>query len=224
MSEEAQTAPESTEGTSEVSNVETQQEATQATPQADTTSNKETSLGDTMAIEAKEESEISEESQPTIDDIVNEALSGELSEETQKLIEENGLGKHIDMLVAGHQAIQEKNNQEIFSLIGGKESYAELQEWGKNNMSKEEQETFNEALFSGNMNLAKLAVQGLKAQYVAKNGKAPERVLEGGGSANESNRPFSSQMDYIKATQTMEYKQNPEYRQSVESKRNLSGF
>lgn len=221
--EEENTAQESAEVTGEETSAETQQSETQSELQADTTQ-QDSTLGDSMAIEAAAEPENSEEAQPTIDDIVNEALSGELSEETQKLIEENGLGKHIDMLVAGHKAIQEKNNQEIFSLVGGQESYSELQEWGKNNMDKDQQEAFNEALFSGNMHLAKLAVQGLKAQYVAQNGKSPDRVLEGGGSANESNRPFGSPMEYIKATQTQEYKHNPEIRQQIEAKRNLSGF
>lgn len=222
MSEENVT-PESTEETNVESSVDTQPVESQSTEQADTTQ-QEATLTDSLKIEAKEEPENSPVAQPSIDDIVNEALSGEITEETQKLIEENGLGKHIDMLVEGHKAIQDKNNQEIFSLVGGQESYSELQEWGKNNMDKEQQAAFNEALFSGNMYLAKLAVQGLKAQYVAQNGKSPDLVLEGGGSANESNRPFSSQMDYIKATQTQEYKHNPDYRQSVEQKRNLSGF
>lgn len=204
--------------------VDTQQEDTQSTPQEETTKEESKSVNQSLKIEEKVEEEAPATSQPTIDDIVEEALSGELSDETRQLIEDNNLGKHIDMLVAGHQAIQEKNDQQIFEVVGGKESYAELQEWGKNNMSKEEQSAFNEALFSGNMNLAKLAVQGLKAQYVSQNGKSPEKIIEGGGSVNESNRPFSSKQDYLKATQTQEYKHNPEYRKQVESKRNLSGF
>jgi len=224
MTEEVN-APESNEVNNEQPSEDTQQVESQSTQQEETAQQQETTLGESMAIEAEAESENSEEaSQPTIDDIVNEALSGELSEETQKLIEENGLGRHIDMLVEGHKAIQEKNNQEIFTLVGGQDSYSELQEWGRSNMSQEDQAAFNEALFSGNMNLAKLAVQGLKAQYVSQNGKEPNRVIEGGGSANEANRPFSSQMDYLKATQTLQYKQDPAYRKSIEQKRNLSGF
>lgn len=223
MAEETSTETGSAEETASQESVETQGVDTQSTEQADTTQT-DGKVTQTMGIEEKEVVETTEAQQPTIDDIVDEALSGELSEETQKLIEDNGLGKHIDMLVAGHQAIQEKNNQEVFSVVGGEQSYKELQEWGKNNMSKDEQSAFNEALFSGNLNLAKLAVQGLNAQYVAKNGKSPDKVLEGGGSANADSRPFSSQMEYIKATQTPEYKNNPEKRREVESKRHASGF
>ena len=223
MSEDLNNAPQGDQAAANVENVDTQSPDTQSVGTEETTK-QSADVTDSLKIETPTEPEKSETSQPSIDDIVAEALSGELSEETQKLIDENGLGKHIEMLVAGNKAIQEKNNQEIFSVVGGEQSYKELQEWGKNNMTKEEQAAFNEALFSGNMSLAKLAVQGLKAQYVAKNGKSPDRVIEGGGTANEVNRPFSSQMEYIKATQTLQYKQNPEYRREVENNRNISGF
>lgn len=223
MSEQVIASTEGTQVTPEASSVETQQAAPQASEQEDTTQ-KETKVTSEMGITAKEESETSSEAVPTIDDIVNEALSGELSEETKKLIEDNGLGRHIDMLVEGHKAIQEKNNQEIYSAVGGKESYKELQEWGATALSKKEQESFNKALFSGDMDLAKLAVEGLKARYVSKNGKAPDRVIEGGGSANTDNRPYSNVNDYLRETQTLKYKQDRDYRAQVETRRNKSGF
>lgn len=224
MSEqENNTSSEEQSSTSVDQNVETQQVDTQSTEQVETTQ-VDTQVGNSMAIESNEESETSSESQPSIDDIIDEALTGELSEETQKIIDDNDLGKHIDMLVAGHQAIQEKNNQDIFEVVGGKESYTELQEWGKSNMSKEQQKSFNDALFSGDMNLAKLAVQGLQAQYVSANGKSPERVIEGGGTVNEVNGPYSDVKEYLKETSSRQYKQDLEYRAQVEARRNKSGF
>lgn len=223
MSEENNNAAPSAESTTEQPSAETQQVDSQSTEQADTTQ-KDNSVDQSIGMEAPSEPENSEESLPTIDDIVNEALSGELSEETKALIDENGLGKHIDMLVAGHKAIQEKNHQEIFSTVGGEDSYKELLEWGKHNLSQEERDAFNDGLFSGNMHLAKLAVQGLKAQYVAKNGQSPDRMIEGGGSANEENSPYSSRDQYIKDAISLEYKQNPEFRAKVEARRHRSGF
>jgi hypothetical protein len=214
-------APEST--TTEQTTVETPQEAPQATPQADTTE-QESKVSQAMSLESTPEPENSEENQPSIDDIVDEALSGELSEETQKLIDENGLGKHIDMLVAGHKALQEKNDQEVYSVVGGKDSYAELQEWAKNNLSDAEKESVNKALFSGDLELAKIAIQGVQSRYVAANGKAPDRVIEGGGTANEDSRPFSSRDEYLAEVRNIKYKQDPEYRKQVEAKRNISGF
>ena len=221
--ENTETLNDNVETTTEQSSEETQQVETQSNEQADTTQN-ESTVTESMGIQASEESGETESEQPTLDDIVAEALAGELSEETQKLVDQNGLGKHLEMLVSGHQAIQEKNNQEVFGVVGGEESYKELQEWGLNNMSKEEQESFNKALFSGDMNMSKLAVEGLQARYVAANGKGPDRIIEGGGSANADSRPFSNAMEYIKETQSFEYKSNPEYRAKIEARRNNSGI
>lgn len=223
MEEQSNTQAESQEATTESTGEETQQVDTQSTTQADTTQQDGT-VTDSMKIESEPESEISTSEQPSLDDIVEEALAGELSEETQKLIDENGLGKHIDMLVAGNQALQEKNNQEVFSVVGGEDSYAELQEWGKNNLDENQQAAVNAALFSGDLNLAKLAVQGLQAQYVAANGQAPNRVIEGGSTANADNRPFTDVNQYLAETRTTEYKRNPEHRASIEAKRDKSGF
>ena len=211
------------ETTTEQSSEETQQAESQSSEQVDTPQ-EDSKVSESMGIQEKEEASETATNSPTLDEIVEEAMSGELSEETQKFIDENGLGKHLDLLVQGHQAIQEKNNNEVFSVVGGKESYSELQEWGQNNMSKEQQEAFNEALFSGNINLAKLAVQGLQAQYVAANGKSPDRVIQGGDTSNSEGRPFSHVNEYLKITQTQQYKRNPEYRAQVEAKRNKSGF
>lgn len=212
-----------TEASQENQEVETQQEDNQSSEQEETTQSDE--LGSDMKIEeGKEEESDSSTEEPTIDDIVAEAMTGEISEETQKLIDDNGLGKHLDLLVAGHKAIQEKNNLEVFNVVGGKESYEELQEWGKFNMDESQREAFNEALFSGNMYLAKLAVQGLNAQYVAANGKSPDRVISSDGTANADNRPFSDVGEYIKITRTSKYKRDPEYAKSVEAKRDKSGF
>ena len=125
----SEASSENVETTTEQSSEETQQTESQSSEQADTTQS-ESTVTESMGIQAKEESSETESNEPTLDDIVAEALAGELSEETQKLVDQNGLGKHLEMLVQGHQAIQEKNNQEVFDVVGGKDSYGELQEWG----------------------------------------------------------------------------------------------
>ena len=227
MSEQTSNSNVSSESTSEAStsevSVETQQvETSQSTEQVDTAPST-SEVNQDLGITEKVESETSTE-QKSIHDLVEAHMNGELSEEDLKLIEENGLGEYLNDLAEVRQLRIERNDQEVISVVGSKESYQELQEWGSNNLSADEQQAFNEALFSGNMNLAKLAVQGLKARYEAANGKAPERVIEAGSSVNADSRPYSSVTEYINETQSFEYKRNPEYRAKVEARRNLSGF
>ena len=226
MAENTETDNTPTEGESTTSeqNVETQQAAPQAAEQEETTSNS-SPVNQEMGIKPKGETvEIQQSATETLDGLVEEALKGELSEESQKLVEDNDLGKYLDLIVAGQRAAIEKNDQEIVAIVGSSESYGELQEWGANNLSKDEQESYNNALFSGDMNLAKLAVEGLKAKYTNANGKGPDRIIEGGGTVNESNRPYGAQIDYIRDTQKIEYKQDLKFRQEVEDKRSMSGF
>jgi hypothetical protein len=91
--------------------------------------------------------------------------------------------------------------QEIVSVVGSKEAYGELQEWAVANLSDEEIDSFNHAVLeSGNIGLAKLAVEGLQARYLKANGQAPNKVIESGGTSNEVNRPYANPDEYIRET------------------------
>ncbi len=174
---------------------------------------------------ASEEVDSGEAFSQGLDALVHEALNGNLSDEQREMLEKQGLGGHFDMIVNGHKAEIAKNDAEIVSVVGGKEAYGELQEWALANLNDSEIESFNMAVVeSGNIGLAKLAVEGLQARYLKVNGQAPEKRIEAGGTANDATRPYSSQMEYIQETMSVEYRQNPEYAAQVEAKRNLSGF
>ena len=160
-----------------------------------------------------------------LSELVAKSLAGELTPEQRKNIEDAGLGQHFDMIVAGHRAQQEANDQQIFSVVGGKEAYSELQEWAVANLDDAEIESFNNAVLkSGDIGLAKLAVEGLQARYAKVNGQAPSKVIESGGTVNTDSRAFSSVDEYINETMSLKYKQDPEYAQQVEKRREISGF
>ena len=160
-----------------------------------------------------------------LDGLVQAALNGGLSDEQRGMLDKQGLGGHFDMIVSGHKAEIAQNDAEIVGVVGGKAAYGELQEWAISNLDDSEIESYNMAVLeSGNIGLAKLAVEGLQARYHKANGQAPEKRIEAGGSANDKSRPYSNQMEYINETRSMEYRSNPEYAAQVEAKRNLSGF
>jgi hypothetical protein len=160
-----------------------------------------------------------------LDGLVQAALNGGLSDEQRGMLDKQGLGDHFDMIVSGHQAAIAKNDAEIVGVVGSKEAYGELQEWAISNLDDSEIESYNMAVLeSGNIGLAKLAVEGLQARYHKANGQAPEKRIEAGGTANDKTRPYSNQMEYINETRSMEYRSDPEYAAQVEAKRNLSGF
>lgn len=175
--------------------------------------------------ESTEEVETEESFSKELGALVDLALSDKLTPEQRKAIDDEGLGSYFDMIIGGHKAQIEKNDQEIFSVVGSKEAYKELQEWAVSNLNDSEIESFNNAVVnSGDIGLAKLAVEGLQARYQRLNGSVPQKRIESGGTANESSRPFSNREEYIRETMSMKYRQNPEYAAQVEAKRNVSGF
>lgn len=207
------------------SNEETQQAPTEQ--QVDTSHEIKTN-GSELGLEKKPEEESSEssvDSSQQLDDLVSMALDGALTPEARAALDEAGLGGHFDMIVNGHKAEIAKNDAEIVGVVGGQEAYGELQEWALTNLSDTEVASFNRAVLeTGDMGIAKLAVEGLQARYLKANGSAPDKVIEAGGTSNEATRPYASRDEYIDEYMSMKYKSDPDYAAQVEAKRAQSGF
>lgn len=160
-----------------------------------------------------------------LNNLVAKAMAGELTDEERKGLEETGFADHFDLIVQGHKARQEAADNELYSVVGNKEAYKELQAWAVSTLSDAEIETFNNAVLKSNdVGIAKLAVEALQARYIKQQGKEPSKVIEGGGGTDTSNKPFASSQEYINETMTRKYKNDPAYAAEVERKRNLSGF
>lgn len=215
----------SMEQSSEQGQEETQQASTGE--QADTSAEMRTN-GSEVGLQKKEEPESSESEETFsqgLDTLLDQALNGELTDEQRQTLEDQGLGKHFDMIVSGHKAQVAQNDAEIVGVVGSPEAYSELQEWALSNLDDAEIESFNMAVIeSGNIGLAKLAVEGLQARYLRQNGQEPAKRIEAGGTANEANRPYADRNEYINETMSRKYRQDPDYAAQVEAKRNLSGF
>lgn len=233
MSDEQQNSEQSSESTSIESNeqpMDTNQVETQGSPTAEQVDTPDSIRDNGSEVglqktEASEEVDSDEEFSKGLDDLVSAALNGGLSDEQRASLDKAGLGSHFDMIVQGHQAVIAKNDAEIISVVGDKAAYGELQEWALSNLNDQEIASFNMAVIeSGDIGLAKLAVEGLQARYQRVNGVAPSKRIEAGGTANEAARPYSNRDEYINETRSVKYRSDPEYEKLVEARRNLSGF
>jgi len=231
MSDEQTNSEQSSEQTNDSmdqSTSDNQEETQQASTgqQEDTSQSIETN-GSEVGLQKKTEESVdsSEDFSKGLSDLVSKALNGNLTDEQREILDKQGLGEHFDMIVAGHRANIERNDAEIIGVVGDRQAYGELQEWGSANLSDEDFDSFNYAVIeSGDIHLAKLAVEGLQARYLKANGQAPQKRIEAGGTANEANRPYSNRDEYIRETMSNKYRQDPEYAAQVEAKRNISGF
>lgn len=94
---------------------------------------------------------------------------GQLSEATYESLSKQGISKDVvDLHIAGIQAIQTLNGQKVYDAAGGKEGYESLVKWGTANLTKPEQDAFNNAvniaILQGDATAATLLIQGIKAK------------------------------------------------------------
>jgi hypothetical protein len=150
--------------------------------------------------------------------------NGELSAETLKSLNDAGFDQAaVDTYIAGQQALADKLTGELETVAGGKKQLAATLEWAKANMSADEIAAYNDAIDSGNINRAKLALAGVVSNYTEANGRQPN-LIEGGEGANSSDvAAYESNAQIVKDMSSKEYKTDPAFRKRVERRLAVTG-
>ena len=143
-----------------------------------------------------------------------EYLSGGLSEESYSRLEAAGIPKDVvDAYIAGQEALASQIRYEVLSEVGGADTYAEMVDWASQNLSPAEIAAYDNAVESGDLNIVKLAVEGLKARYERAFGSEP-RLLN--GTVSNSSEGFRSVEEMKAAMRDPRYRVDPAYRKDVE--------
>jgi len=128
---------------------------------------------------------------------------GQLSEETYNALEKAGLPRDlVDSYAAGQQALLQSEEAQIQSVANGQ--YDAMAEWANENLPQEEIDAFDEAVTSGTVQQAKLAVQGLYARYQNATGSTPK--LTQGSVSGTSTMPFKSMQELARAQSDPRYR------------------
>ncbi len=146
------------------------------------------------------------------------AANSSLSDKSyEELATKHGLSKElVDGYIEGQKAIGDNQTKAIHDLTGGGEKYTELMDWAGKNLSEQEQQAYNSMVDSGNVDAAKLAVQGLMSKAgVNYNPKQPE-LFEGGDQI--PNDSFESVSQVTEAMNDPRYAKDPAYRKKVTDK------
>ena len=140
------------------------------------------------------------------------AEKGELSEETYKSLEGQGLSKlMVDNYIAGQQAIAIQNQMEITKDIGGAEEYQKMSTWAGEALSDEDLQAYNETVENGSVAQAKFAIKSLYREY--QEAGAPKLAQ---GSVNGTGvPPFKSRQQVTEAMRDKRYDRDPAYREEV---------
>ena len=144
---------------------------------------------------------------------------GELSEESYKLLEKKGISRHVvNRYIEGRKAYVHAYDNEIMNSCGGREEYTAMALWASKNLSDEEQASFNSAVSSGDIGLAKLAVGGLYARFKSAGGEVPQGNFIEGTSSAKAPSLYKSEKEIVQDKKDPRYEKDAEYRKSVDEK------
>ena len=148
---------------------------------------------------------------------------GGLSEDSYDSLIEAGIPRSmVDQFIDGQMAVAEQMQQEAFEQVGGQEAYEDMVSWASDNMQEASIDAFNNAVNSGNVETANLAIQGLHAQYRSVNGNEPSLVM--GETKSVTGGVFDSAAQLTAAMRDPRYSSDSAYRQQVASKLSRSNI
>ena len=116
---------------------------------------------------------------------------------------------------AGYTSTDLTNRQidTVRNSVGGEAEYNKIVNWAGQNLSKDEIQSFDELIGTGNVGAIKLAVSGLKAQYEEANGYEGRMLT--GKPPKASSDAFRSQQELVAAMSDPRYDEDPAYRQDI---------
>ena len=152
--------------------------------------------------------------------------NGTITDEMYTSLESAGLSRaSIDSYLAG-RAIESGYSEEVTaaelsesevnsvrSIAGTEKDYNNLIQWAGTNLEQGASQAFDSIVNSGDVEMIKLAVTGLKAQYDNANGYEGRMLT--GKAASGSSDVFRSQPELVAAMSDPRYDKDPAYRQDV---------
>jgi len=127
----------------------------------------------------------------------------------------------VDNYAEGQKAVIQAQANTLMATVGGEDAYKEMAQWAQQSLSSAEIDAFDKAL-EANTETARMAIQGLHAQYTKAVGKAPNLVQ--GNQAVSGSGSFQSLAEVKAAMGDPRYKTDSGYRESVAQKLSQSNI
>lgn len=150
--------------------------------------------------------------------------TGNLSDESIQRLVDGGIPRnYVDAYLEGVKAQVALFENSVKDLAGGAEAYDTLLQWGAENLTDAEIDAFDEAVNSGNLQKATIAVKGLSAQMQLAQGVHPQRQVDGkGGGAGTD--VYESYAQLEADMNDPRYANDEAFRQKVYAKLNRSNI
>ena len=157
--------------------------------------------------------------------------NGTLSDEMYDKLGQAGLSKSlVDSYLKGVReevgfdapaaTLTDAEIADVKSIANGEEGYQSLMNWAGNNLSKEDQDNYDQVLTTGNKTAIKFAVKALMGQYEDANGR-DSKIVTGKESPQES---YRSMAEVVRDMNKPEYTQDQAFRDDVIRKLSASNL
>ena len=146
--------------------------------------------------------------------------NGSLSENSYKQLEDAGISQEMtNQYIAGQKALGAQIGNDVKNTVGGEENYNGMVEWAKTNYSEDQIVAYDNAVNSGNIELAKMAAKGLQSDYQNTEG-VEGRIYGGKQAAPEGGHGdvFRSNAEVTTAMKDPRYDSDHAFRQDVRDK------
>ncbi len=148
------------------------------------------------------------------------AETGELSEDSYTELAKAGFPREmVARYVRGLREEQSDYESALHTPAGGKDAYTKLVQWASANLDDADIKAYNDAITSGDVARAKLAVTGLVARSKA---DARPALLNGKSAASDGVKPFASRAQVNEAMRDPRYRTDPAYRTEVAERLRVS--
>jgi hypothetical protein len=145
--------------------------------------------------------------------------NGGLSDKSYKQLEDGGISREMaNQYIAGQKALGEQIGNQVKNEVGGQEEYGSMVEWAKNNYTQDQIKAYDAAVNSGNIELAKMAARGLKADYVNKEGSEGKTYSGTQAPPEGGSDVFRSNAEVTTAMKDPRYEYDTAFRQDVLNK------
>ena len=146
--------------------------------------------------------------------------NGSLSDKSYKQLEDAGISQDMtNQYIAGQKALGAQIGNDVKNTVGGEENYNGMVEWAKTNYSQDQITAYDNAVNSGNIELAKMAAKGLQSDYHNTEG-VEGKVYGGKQAAPEGGHGdvFRSNAEVTTAMKDPRYDSDHAFRQDVRDK------
>jgi len=146
--------------------------------------------------------------------------TGGLKDASYKLLEDAGISKqYADTYIEGVKALGQQIGNQVKDSVGGSGDYQNMVEWAQANYSPEQIQAYDNAVNSGDVQLAMLTARGLQADYQNSSGYEGQTVSGDTSMRMSSNSDvFRSNAEVTAAMKDPRYESDMAYRQDIRDK------